>query len=125
MPKISLLPTSPNIPYRLKLVTSSVEYANESIEVLEGVSEGICVGRNEYLGGNEGGGDPGRGESGDVRVDESPYLLGTVLLVTFTHLNGRESLLILRSMGSWPGTKLAYFLPVSIDLSESCTVRSR
>jgi hypothetical protein len=61
IPSMILLPTPARIPYVLKLVTSSEEYANESIELEEGVSEGIWRGRNEYLGGNAGG-DPGRGE---------------------------------------------------------------
>ena len=61
IPSIILLPTPARIPYGLRLVTSSEEYANESIELEEGVSEGIWRGRNEYLGGNAGG-VPGRGE---------------------------------------------------------------
>lgn len=63
-------------------MTSSVEYANESIELLDGVSDGMCVGRNEYLGGKEGGGDPGRGEMGGVHGNEIPCVLGNVLLVS-------------------------------------------
>ena len=62
IPSIILLPTPARIPYGLELVTSSEEYANESIELEEGVSEGIWRGRNEYLGGRAGG-VPGRGES--------------------------------------------------------------
>jgi len=61
IPSIILLPTPARIPYGLRLVTSSEEYANESIELEEGVSEGMWRGRKEYLGGNAGG-VPGRGE---------------------------------------------------------------
>jgi hypothetical protein len=62
IPSIILLPTPAKIPYGLKLVTSSEEYANESIELEEGVSEGIWRGRKEYLGGRAGG-VLGRGDS--------------------------------------------------------------
>ena len=55
IPSIILLPTPAKIPYGLRLVTSSEEYANESIELEEGVSEGMWRGRKEYLGGNAGG----------------------------------------------------------------------
>jgi hypothetical protein len=63
IPSIILLPTPARIPYGLRLVISSEEYAKESIELEEGVSDGICKGRNEYLGGKAGG-DPSRGDSG-------------------------------------------------------------
>jgi hypothetical protein len=84
IPSIILLPTPARIPYGLKLVISSEEYANESIELEEGVSEGIWRGRNEYLGGRAGG-VPGRGESiGDA---SKWFLLGRVLGVSSTILS--------------------------------------
>lgn len=78
IPNIILLPTPARIPYGLRLVISSEEYANESIELDEGVSEGIWSGRNEYLGGRAGG-VPVRGDSG---IDASYFLFGSVLLLS-------------------------------------------
>lgn len=59
-------PTPPNIPYGLSPVTSSAEYANESIEFDEPVSAGTWVERNVNLSGSGGGVPAWVGESGSV-----------------------------------------------------------
>lgn len=61
MPSMILLPSPANIPYGLREVISSDEYANESIELDEAVEDGIWRGRKEYLGGRAGGADSPRG----------------------------------------------------------------
>jgi hypothetical protein len=78
-----LLPTPARIPYGLRPVTSSEEYAKESIELEEGVSEGICNGRNVYLGGSAGGGESERGASGEL--DNVIGFPGSVLIISFVH----------------------------------------
>lgn len=117
---MTLLPTPPRTPYGLRLVTSSDEYANESIEFDEGVSEGTLVGANVCLEGKTGGKPPCVGDSGGVRGSvcfAEAYLLISCRARSLAHYS------LLRP--AVPGAELAYFLPVPIDLLEPAAVSSR